>query len=127
MIINEISSNGFKTTKWFTIDKFKNPELLNKVKVGDDVSDIVLNTKNYVTSFQIGSGENVLEKPLKSTPKLSPDPINISRNILKGQCLNIAFQNSTINELEFDSEVERRIKKAQDLLIKLEDSDYFNW
>jgi hypothetical protein len=102
--IIKISPNGFQldSKKWFTVDKFKSLSLLEQIKVNDVVHDIKCNKKGYVVSFSVvgdvASGSDSIT-PLhivdciSSTPKLDLKDLKI----LRGQCLNIAFDNLSSN------------------------------
>jgi len=139
------SVNGFMvegTKKWFQVDKFKliNSDKFKNLKVSDDIDNIKFNNKDFVIDFivlnhedQEGKGEiKHISFPSNHNVKNSeqfpftPESFHRSRDILKGQCLNIAFDGMG-KLIEFKDERDRRIQIAQKLLNELESADFFNW
>lgn len=140
MIVTHKSENGFKVeknNKWFQVDKFKlikDNKFIN-LKVNDEIENIKKNNKEFVIDFDpvcplgVASGKEVsisLNKSSLNLPPSSSFNSDRAREILKGQCLNIAF--SDMNKLiEFKDERDSRIRIAQKLLNELEQADYYNW
>lgn len=139
-VVKAKSEKGFMlegSDSWLTCDKsFVNSELFKSLNKGDKISAITFNKDRYVTSFVLFSvhavqkfkEEDKLPKTHKSNDinslKTSSASDFKSREILKGQCLNLAFKNvdtSDSHAREFG------IRIAQKLLDELEAADYYNW
>lgn len=102
MKVSKLSSNGFQidNKQWFTVDKFKSPDLLSTIKLGDILSDIKTNKKGYVVSV-VGDASQVGKLTLSdssSSSFIQPAKFDYKDlKILRGQCLNIAFDNLSSN------------------------------
>ena len=93
--ILELSNTGFKTKEgWFTCDKFKvlNKPIFKGLKIGDVITNLQFKDK-YVISFDFPKlTTDILESDGVISPKLLSSPSVQDKQILKGQCLNIAFE-----------------------------------
>lgn len=131
-IIKELSSTGFKTsTGWFTCDKFKvlDKPIFKGLKIGDEVSNIKTNQGGFVIAFDIFVAKKPESEVVSSAPQLD-SPIQASKmdkQILKGQALNIAFRDSTLEILSFKDQLDKRIELAQKIYVKLEEANYYGW
>lgn len=97
-----LSNFGFKidslNSKWLSMDKYsidKTP--FKQLKKGVLIDSIILNDKGFVTSFSVVGVDGGV---VPMTPDFSPSSSsNHSKDILKGQCLNIVFNKLNLAQL----------------------------
>lgn len=138
--IKSKSETGFRIESgWLQCDKFKliNSDLFKELKIGDKIDNIKKNDKNYVIEFTVITHTNDSEGSKKQIPlktnkpnsesSLTPSdlsPTDRQREILKGQCLNIAFKEADITEDKFRKQA---IINAKILFKDIEEQNYYNW
>jgi hypothetical protein len=134
--INALSKFGFlflDSKEWVKCDKLLiNSLAFKSLKKGDNLINLKFNDKGFCTGFlnspllktEMGRSISDRQNNHSNTPAHFD---NRRREILKGQCLNIAFNNVQSWSLGFDDETDARIRKAQDLFRKLEDANYYEW
>ncbi len=143
MIVEKKSINGFKCvgSKWYQCDKFKliNSDMFKNLKVNDHIECIECNKDNFVIKFivlnreDLGSKGGQLPSSFNTPNSLKcPSLPNIdikAHEILRAQCLNIVFNSMFHNELtiEHQDKRDRAIRLSQELLVELEQADFYKW
>lgn len=118
-----LSKYGFKLdslkSDWVKCDKsLLKSERFAQLRKGMDIDVVEKNKQDFVLNFRINS-----------LPCVSDDCKidSRARDILKGQCLNIAFQNCSMNVLDFEDQRQKGIRLAHKLFDELLQSKYAEW
>lgn len=139
--IVKLSKFGFMTNQskdWVSCDKkFISSSAFKSLKVGDLIDNASFNDAGFLTSISV-----VVSKESPSvmcsvsgdtlTPRTTTEASSkVERDILKGQCLNIAFntffaQEGGLNP-EFKESRAKAIILAQKLFNELESANYYGW
>ena len=136
------SRYGFKLDSlkndWEKVDKsLLHRELFNSLEKGFQIDIKERNKKGFILDFKVINHDNpeasknnvpnTVSKQLNSDCSLTPSDIKATdrdRNILKGQCLNIAFKDIDVTDSNFR---DRGIKIAQKLFVELEEANFYGW
>lgn len=103
---------------WENVDKsFLSSETFSALRKGMDISVTERNKSGFITNVSIVS-------PVKDC-----DVDVRQRDILKGQCLNIAFNSLRSDGYNLDTSqiIDKGVRLAHQLLVALEDADYYKW
>jgi len=142
-----MSEYGFKLEdnpeKWISCDnKLLSSSMFKSLKVNDFVNEFRFNDKGFLISFNkitlAQHSEHGLEGESINSPLLNKDRSKLScdspshdikasdkdRQILKGQCLNIAFKDVDVTDSNGRS---NGIRNAQKLFVELEEANFYRW
>ena len=138
-----ISKYGFKVDSlrndWEKVDKtLLKRDVFNMLEKGLEIEIKERNTKGFILDFKIlDSKARKLEEEQTSSPLInmdnkssfsSPSPdikaCDKERQILKGQCLNIAFKDIDVTDSNGRSV---GIRNAQKLFVELEEANFYRW
>lgn len=130
-----LSKYGFKLDSlkndWEKVDKtLLKREVFISLKKDDLIEVKERNSKGFIVDMvKVDPISNILNNTLNALSNSARNEEKIlasdkQREILKGQCLNIAFKDIDITDSKFR---EQGIRYAQKLFVELEEANFYNW
>lgn len=138
MKVVALSKYGFKVDSlkndWEKVDKcLLNREIFKNLEKGSEIEVVERNKKGFIIDFKLIPIEpfdtrKLLDAMVNGANEIKANIDSRSRDILKGQCLNIACNAVFMNrDIGFDMNRDKAIKLAQKLFIELEQANYYGW
>ena len=137
--IQALSKFGFKLdelkNEWEKVDKsLLKRDLFTSLKKGDEIEIVARNKAGFILDFRvikpntldINSALNSAVTSVTNQMFQMDKERMRERAILKGQCLNLIFNNNEC-DLEIKEVRQDRIRLAHKLFIEIEEYDYYNW